>query len=129
MNTVWFWLRLFGFKICSIAVNSGRNYGRSEIKGGFLGGRKGTGGGGEGRNQSTPCKRSYTFIAMDCFTVTWERFFFFKKMLFICYCTCMWYLINFFPFYPISMFLYLLFIYYLNIWKNLLFFWIKRKVG
>ena len=31
MNTVCFWLRLFGFKICSIAVNSGRNYGRSSV--------------------------------------------------------------------------------------------------
>ena len=31
MNTVCFWLRLFGFKICIIAVNSGRNYGRSSV--------------------------------------------------------------------------------------------------
>ena len=61
-----------------------------------------------------------------------RKFFFFKKMLFIFYCACMWYLINFSILsrsVPISMFLYLSFIYYLNIWKNLLFFLIQQKVG
>ena len=68
---------------------------------------------------------SFIEKTMDCFTVTWESFFFFKKMLFIFYCACMWYLINFSILswsVPISMFLYLSFIYYLNIWKNLLLF-------
>ena len=73
---------------------------------------------------------SFIEKTMDCFTVTWESFFFFKKMLFTFYCACMWYLINFSILsrsVPISMFLYLSFIYYLNIWKNLFFFFNSTK--
>ena len=53
-----------------------------------------------------------------------RKFFFFKKMLFMILHTCMWYLISFSILshsVPIFHFLYLSLLYYLNIWKNLIF--------
>ena len=48
-------------------------------------------------NQVQVCFKSYHSqkTTVECFTVTRESLFFFKKMFFICYCTCMQYLINF----------------------------------
>ena len=53
-----------------------------------------------------------------------RKFFFFKKTLFMILHTCMWYLISFSILshsVPIFHFLYLSLLYYLNIWKNLIF--------
>ena len=65
-----------------------------------------------------------------CYGYLWKFFLFQKDAFYVIVHACGTWLI--YPFYhnlfPFFIFLYLSFTYYLNIWKNLLFFWLNKKL-